>query len=276
MSNLSRGTGRAGPDRSRLRGWRRAWRVSGGRIPGVARSRDQPDWVVGTSIGAINAALIAGSPFSERLDRANRILEASGNRAFHGPAAAELVCPGRPATCSRSRRGYRPSSGRGPKPSSARMPRWARTPPAYSQSRRCREILEDLVDFDRINRGPMRLSVGASKVRSSELVYFDSRGDAAGRRPYRLPGALPPAFPAVRIDGELYWDGGILSNTPVELVFDDAATPRAGPSLPSTWEPAQAGTGDDLAGDEPAQGSPILEPFRQPHRRQRANTSCAM
>jgi NTE family protein len=84
-----------------------------------------------------------------------------------------------------------------------------------------RHLLEELVDFERINHGPMRLSVGASKVQSSELVYFDSKKMPIEVEHILASGALPPAFPAVRIDGELYWDGGILSNTPVELVFDD-------------------------------------------------------
>ena len=66
-----------------------------------------------------------------------------------------------------------------------------------------------------------RLTVGAAHVRTGEMRYFDSRDGELGVRHIMASGALPPAFPAVRIDGELYWDGGILSNTPVEAVFDD-------------------------------------------------------
>jgi NTE family protein len=90
----------------------------------------------------------------------------------------------------------------------------------YSVSR-LRRTLEELVDFGRVNAGPMRLTVGASNVRTSEMRYFDSRDMPLDVRHVMASGALPPAFPAVRIDGELYWDGGILSNTPVEAVFDD-------------------------------------------------------
>src|SRR6185437_4269565 len=81
--------------------------------------------------------------------------------------------------------------------------------------------LTELVDFARINRGDTRLTVGAANVRTSEMRYFDSNNMPLTARHVMASGALPPAFPAVRIDGELYWDGGILSNTPVEAVFDD-------------------------------------------------------
>ena len=84
-----------------------------------------------------------------------------------------------------------------------------------------RKTLADLIDFGQVNDGPVRLTVGASRVTSSEMHYFDSRDTPLDLRHIMASGALPPAFPAVRIDGELYWDGGILSNTPVEVVFDD-------------------------------------------------------
>ena len=79
----------------------------------------------------------------------------------------------------------------------------------------------DLVDFDLIPKGPTRLTVGAACVRTGQMRYFDSRDEPLDVRHVMASGALPPAFPAVRIGGELYWDGGILSNTPVEAVFDD-------------------------------------------------------
>jgi len=67
----------------------------------------------------------------------------------------------------------------------------------------------------------MRLTVGAARVATAQMRYFDSRDMALDARYVMASGALPPAFPAVRIDGALYWDGGILSNTPLEAVFDD-------------------------------------------------------
>ncbi len=81
--------------------------------------------------------------------------------------------------------------------------------------------LERLVDVDALNAGNMRLTVGAANVRTGAMRYFDSRQGRLSLAHVMASSALPPAFPAVRIDGELYWDGGVLSNTPVEAVFDD-------------------------------------------------------
>ena len=78
-------------------------------------------------------------------------------------------------------------------------------------------------------------------------------------------GALPPAFPAVRIDGELYWDGGILSNTPVEAVFDDNPRRNSLVFAVHIWNPHGPEPETDLGGDEPPEGRPIFEPRRQPH-----------
>src|SRR5437667_273203 len=98
-----------------------------------------------------------------------------------------------------------------------------------------------------IPRCTPRLTVGAAHVRTSEMRYFDSRETAITAQHIMASGALPPAFPAVRIDGDLYWDGGILSNTPTEAIFDD--NPRRdslifavhmwnpmGPEPESVWE----------------------------------------
>jgi NTE family protein len=83
------------------------------------------------------------------------------------------------------------------------------------------KTLLELVDFTLVNKCNPRLTVGAAHVRTSEMKYFDSRDGEIGAKHIMASGALPPAFPAVRIDGELYWDGGILSNTPTEVIFDD-------------------------------------------------------
>jgi NTE family protein len=84
-----------------------------------------------------------------------------------------------------------------------------------------RRTLGELVDVERLNICAPRLTLGAANVRTSEMHYFDSRDGRLGIEHVMASGALPPAFPPVRIDGELYWDGGIVSNTPVEAVFDD-------------------------------------------------------
>src|SRR3954451_3688336 len=109
----------------------------------------------------------------------------------------------------------------------------------YSTAPLERTLLE-LVDFGRINRCAPRLTVGAAHVRSSQMRYFDSRDGELTVKHVMASGALPPAFPAVCIDGELYWDGGILSNTPTEAVFDD--NPRKNSLILAVhlWNPAGA------------------------------------
>jgi NTE family protein len=84
-----------------------------------------------------------------------------------------------------------------------------------------RQTLTELVDFTRINARGMRLTVGAVNVNTGEMRYFDSRDEALCVEHVMASGALPPAFPAIRVDGEPYWDGGLYSNTPIEAVLDD-------------------------------------------------------
>ena len=84
--------------------------------------------------------------------------------------------------------------------------------------------LERLVDFDLINAGAMRFSVGAVNVRTGNFVYFDSTTHQIGPAHVMASGSLPPGFPATEIDGEHYWDGGLVSNTPLEWVLE--STPR--------------------------------------------------
>ncbi len=91
----------------------------------------------------------------------------------------------------------------------------------YYSTKPLEATLEELTDKNLLNAGKPRLTVGAGNLRTAEMRYFDSRDTNLTVRHIMASGALPPAFPAVRIDGELYCDGGILSNTPVEAVFDD-------------------------------------------------------
>jgi NTE family protein len=180
----------------------------------------EPDWVIGTSIGAINAAIIAGSPRGERLDRLTdfwRRVEhghflGSPVPAWFGSAARNMlaITNGIPAFFKPNPAAFM----------SAHAPLGAEAAGYYSTAP-LRATLGDLVDIDQLNSGEIRLTVGASSVKTSEMRYFDSRDMALDLEHVMASGALPPSFPAVRIDGELYWDGGILSNTPVEVVFDD-------------------------------------------------------
>jgi NTE family protein len=181
----------------------------------------EPDWVIGTSIGAINAALIAGSPKGERLDRLNDFWR----RVEHGHTIGGPLFPAWAAAAMRNMLAvgqgipafFRPNPAAFVSPHAPLGPEDA----GYYSTAPLRATLEALIDLDQLNGGEVRLTVGASNVRTSEMRYFDSRDMRLGYDHVMASGALPPAFPAVRIDGELYWDGGILSNTPVEVVFDD-------------------------------------------------------
>ena len=186
----------------------------------LAEAGVEPDWVVGTSIGAINAGLIAGSPKGERIDRLCEFWK----RVEHAPVLGNCLPAWLAAT---ARNTIAVSSGIPaffqPQPAAFLSPHLPLGPDAagYYSTHPLMSTLEELIDFKQLNSGDVRLTVGASKVSSSEMVYFDSRDMEIDVRHIMASGALPPAFPAVRIDGELYWDGGILSNTPVEVVFDD-------------------------------------------------------
>jgi NTE family protein len=180
----------------------------------------EPDWVVGTSIGAINAALIAGAPRGERLERLTEFWRRVENDRVFGMPIPDWM--GQNARNLATIAGGLPAFFR-PRPFAFLSPfvGLGGEDAAYYSVDPLRELLGELVDFDRIAKGPMRLSVGAARVQTAEMVYFDSRKELLNVDHVLASGALPPAFPAVRIGGKLYWDGGILSNTPVEIVFDD-------------------------------------------------------
>ncbi|MFM9937380.1 MAG: patatin-like phospholipase family protein [Novosphingobium sp.] len=195
-----------------------------------------PDWVVGTSIGAINAALIAGGPIEQSMERLSTFWSRVEQGKFMGtplpswfPAAARnmmAVTMGIPAF-------FRPNPAAFLSNHAPLGPEAA----GYYSVAPLAELLTELVDFDYINNGPMRLTVGASNVQTSEMTYFDSRDMPLDVRHIMASGALPPAFPAVRIGDELFWDGGILSNTPVEVVFDDNPRKNAMVFAVHLWNP---------------------------------------
>jgi NTE family protein len=181
----------------------------------------EPDWIIGTSIGAINASLIAGNEPRQRLTH----LKEFWKRMEQNPVwNLRTAFPGfneKLAYWSTVTNGI-PGFFR-PNPlahAGDSYPLGADHAGFYSTAPLERTLL-DLVDFSLVNRCSPRLTVGAAHVRSSQMRYFDSRDGELTVKHVMASGALPPAFPAVRIDGELYWDGGILSNTPTEAVFDD-------------------------------------------------------
>jgi NTE family protein len=181
----------------------------------------EPDWIIGTSIGAINAGLIAGNAVENRLSR----LQEFWRRMERGPIwGLGSAWPEFSDTLSYLTTVFSGVPGFF-EPNALAFwgghVRLGADGAGFYSTAPLRTTLCELVDLSLLNRCEPRLTVGAAQVRSSEMRYFDSRDTELTVNHILASGALPPAFPAVRIDGELYWDGGILSNTPVEAVFDD-------------------------------------------------------
>ncbi|KRB79902.1 hypothetical protein ASE00_19270 [Sphingomonas sp. Root710] len=180
------------------------------------------DWVAGISIGAVNAAIIAGNPPERRLARlhafwdhitcalpALAVLNGDyGREALHLTASAMVMAFGVPGF-------FRPrllSPFLAPDGSPEALSFYDSSPLA--------ETLDELVDWDLLNHGPIRLSVGAVEVESGNFRYFDNRTDRIDARHIMASGALPPGLPPVEIDGKLWWDGGLVSNTPLSHIVD--------------------------------------------------------
>ena len=181
----------------------------------------EPDWIIGTSIGAINASLIAGNKPENRLHALEDFWQRMTRKSFLDfgspwPMVAQSM------SFMNTAIGGIPGFF-APNPAAA----WGQNAilgpeeAAYYSTSPLEKTLTELVDFEMLSTCQPRLTVGAAHVTSSMMRYFDSRDTKLSAKHILASGALPPAFPAVRIDGELYWDGGILSNTPTEVVFDD-------------------------------------------------------
>jgi NTE family protein len=188
----------------------------------------EPEWIAGISIGAINAAIIAGNAPEQRVPRLKEFWEMvsapvpwnpivkgdRGRSVFNETSAALIATFGVPGFFT---------------PRIPPAPLW---PPGSPQSQSyydtgpLKKTLERLVDFDRINDLKCRLSVGAVSVTSGNFRYFDNvefkkLGKKIGPEHIMASGALPPGFPSIVIEGEHYWDGGIASNTPLDYVLDE-------------------------------------------------------
>ena len=182
----------------------------------------EPNWVTGISIGAVNCALIAGNAPDRRVQRLREFwqLLSSGmpepyfktdgdyRALVNGTSALQALLFGVPGFF---RLRVPPALFRAPG-----------TPEAisYYDTAPLRATLERLVDFNRINSGEVRLSVGAVNVRTGNFAYFDSAKQRIDARHIMASGALPPGLPPVEIDGEHYWDGGLVSNTPLDYVLE--------------------------------------------------------
>jgi NTE family protein len=193
----------------------------------LAEADLDPDWVAGISIGAINAALIAGNPRESRVEKLREFWEAVStpplgvphfasvdinddviHRVINQTRASGIMLFGAPHFFTP--RLFSPMFWPSPKADQL----------SFYDVAPLRTTLERLVDFDRINAGGMRFSVGAVNVKTANFVYFDSTTHRIGPAHIIASGSLPPGFPATEIDGEYYWDGGLVSNTPLQWVLD--------------------------------------------------------
>lgn len=198
-----------------------------GAFQALCRNGFDPEWIAGISIGAINAAIIAGNEGERRVERLKDFWEmvsqpvswnpvVPGDRArslFNETSAAIIATFGVPGF-------FTPRF-----PPAPLWPAGSASALSYYDTEPLKKTLERLVDFDRINDLKTRLSVGAVNVTSGNFTYFDNYefkklGKKIGPEHIMASGALPPGFPAVVIDGEHYWDGGIASNTPLDYVLE--------------------------------------------------------
>jgi NTE family protein len=192
----------------------------------LAEAGHLPSWVAGTSIGAINAAIIAGNRPEQRLPRLREFWERVSSRLLGWPLATD----------DNSRRVFNETSAAlsaaggvagffEPRiPPAVVMPQGTTEAISVYDTEPLRATLLELVDFNLLNSGLVRTSIGAVQVLTGNMQYFDTVSQAIGPEHVVASGALPPGFPPVEIDGEPYWDGGLVSNTPLEYVLE-----RSGP-----------------------------------------------
>jgi NTE family protein len=193
----------------------------------LAEANLHPDWVAGISIGAVNAALIAGNPPGKRVERLREFWEAVSTPPLGVPHLASIdIKDDVIHRVVNQTRALGIMMFGAPHFFTPRLlsPMFWPSPHADQLSfydvAPLKATLERLVDFDRLNAGGMRFSVGAVNVKTANFVYFDSTTHRIGPAHIIASGSLPPGFPATEIDGEYYWDGGLVSNTPLQWVLD--------------------------------------------------------
>jgi NTE family protein len=198
-----------------------------GAYQALAEANLEPEWVAGISIGAVNSALIAGNSPETRVERLREFWEAVSTPPLGVPYLKSIDIAD-----EFTRRFVNQTRALGillfgaPHFFEPRIPSPLLWPSPRSDSvshydvAPLRATLERLVDFDRINAGNMRFSVGAVNVRTGNFTYFDSTTHRITPAHVIASGSLPPGFPATEIDGEYYWDGGLVSNTPLQWVLD--------------------------------------------------------
>src|SRR6516225_11925178 len=195
----------------------------------LAEAELHPDWIAGISIGAINSAIIGGNHPAERVAKlrgfweeitANPLLDwagALGDLWLKGEFARKLF--------NQMSANWAMFAGAAGFFALRNPPAWlhpdgALEATSFYETKLLKSTLERFVDFERINSGETRLSVGAVNVRSGNFVFFDTTTHAIGPEHVMASGSLPPGFPSAEIEGEYYWDGGLISNTPLQWVAE--------------------------------------------------------
>jgi NTE family protein len=201
----------------------------GGVYEALSEAGLHPDWIAGISIGAINSAIIAGNAPEHRLQKLREFWEGVTENPLWGLSDAGFsIQPKGDAIRDVENQWSAGVAAIGGVPGffTPRMPSpwlypWGSVEAtSYYDTGALKTTLERLVDFERINRDETRLSMGAVNVCSGNFVYFDTTTHDIGPQHVMASGALPPGFPPIEIEGEHYWDGGLVSNTPLQWVVD--------------------------------------------------------
>lgn len=199
------------------------------------------DWVVGTSIGAINSALIAGNPPETRIKNLRAFWRSLAPKPLPWATLAPWTSQPKPFnavdTMMKGVDGFfKPRLGRGWDINS----KVALGAAGFYDTSPLKATLEQYVDFDYLNSGKMRISVCAVDIDNGQGAVFDSRKERIRPEHIMGSGALPPGFPPVEIDGRAYWDGGIYSNSPLEVFLEDEDKRDALCFMIDLWDPTES------------------------------------
>jgi len=201
----------------------------GGVYEALAEADIHPNWIAGISIGAINAAIIAGNPPNSRVDRLREFwmqVTSSAPWDFSRNPFVDLARGDNARNLLNQTSASLAAAFGAAGFFSARpvmpwlQPGGSLAATSFYDTKHLKQTLERLVDFDRLNAGMTRFSAGAVNVRTGNFVYFDTTTHTIAPEHVMASGALPPGFPAIEIDGEHYWDGGLVSNTPLQWVIE--------------------------------------------------------
>ncbi|MEA3122340.1 MAG: hypothetical protein QOH33_1918 [Paraburkholderia sp.] len=194
-----------------------------------------PDWIAGISIGALNTAIIAGNPPQERVAKLRKFWEsicqpayglplppAIENAFFNSSDTVRTAFTAMQAVSAvvEGQNGFFVPRVPPPLPFAVGTPKTA----SWYDTSPLKATLERICDFERINSGEVRVSVAAVNVRTGNFAYFDNTRTTLRPEHFMASASLAPGFPATEIDGEYYWDGGLMSNTPLSEIIQ--ATPR--------------------------------------------------